>query len=147
MQDISLCPPSPAACTSTTPTDPAQYQLLDNFINSQACLRGQRGRIIERNSCRNPWRSFANARVSKEFRTLRGQALELSADIFNVLALLGVGGTVRTSDIFEANDMLSFQGYNGSLGRGRYRLALPSVNRVVSSDSRWRMMLGARYTF
>ena len=63
------------------------------------------------------------------------------------MALLGIGGTVRTTGGFEATDMLSFQGYNGPLGRARYRLALPQVNRVLTGDSRWRMMLGARYTF
>src|SRR2546430_13647851 len=33
----------------------ASYAQLDSLIESEPCLREQRGRILRRNSCRNPW--------------------------------------------------------------------------------------------
>lgn len=145
-QDISLCPAT-GTCTATTPNDPGQVQLLDNFINSQQCLRERRGMRVERNSCRDPWQSFVNARLAKVFRLRGAQGLELSADIFNVMSFLGVGGQVRSTGGFEATNMLSTVGYNSAFGRSRYRLALPQLERPNVNASRWRLMLGGRLFF
>jgi len=35
--------------------NPPDRGTLDGFIESEPCLRRQRGRILQRNSCRNPW--------------------------------------------------------------------------------------------
>ena len=34
------------------------FGLLDSFINNEPCLRVNRGRLLPRNSCRNPWQNF-----------------------------------------------------------------------------------------
>ncbi len=134
-QDISLA-------------NPAQWTALNNFINSQPCLNQQRGHLMRRNSCRDPWQTFFNARIGKTFHTVNAQSVEISADFFNVLALLGVGGQVKsTSGGFEAVNMLARSGYSTALGRGIYSLALPVLNRVSNFNSRWQMMVGAKYTF
>ena len=133
-QDISLA-------------NPAQWTQLDAFINSEPCLREQRGKIMERNSCRNPWRTFLDARVSKTFPTIRSQNVEFTANIYNVLALLGVGGIIRATSTNENIALLNRTGYSTALGRGIYSLLLPPRNVVQYPDSRWKLEFGARYSF
>jgi hypothetical protein len=133
-QDISLATPS-------------QWSQLDAFINGEACLREQRGRIMERNSCRNPWQGFVDARVAKTFTFFRGQSVEVAADMFNLLAFLGVGGQIRETSGFETQTIASLSRYDSALRRGVYSLALPVRNRVSVNASRWKLQLGARYAF
>src|SRR5256885_15070852 len=74
------------------------YTTLDNYINTQDCLREQRGTLLRRNTCRNPWMNFLNARLAKGFNTGRGQQNEVNADVVNVLKLIGSGwGVVRST--------------------------------------------------
>src|SRR2546430_17270519 len=63
----------------------ASYAQLDSLIESEPCLREQRGRILRRNSCRNPWVGGLNARLTKLVGLRNGQSLEVGADVFNVL--------------------------------------------------------------
>ena len=71
------------------PANASAYDSLEAYINSQSCLRDNRGKILPRNACRNPWQNIFNARIAK---TLHfgpgGRDVELIADFFNVLNLL-----------------------------------------------------------
>ena len=70
----------------TTPAaQNAAYDSLAAFIGSQECLRNQRGQIMERNSCRNPWINRLDARLQKVVPTFAGQTMILSLDVFNVI--------------------------------------------------------------
>src|SRR5207245_3905948 len=62
---------------------PVDWGALSRFIESESCLRRQRGRIAERNSCRNPWFGTLNARLTKALPTVPGQSLELTAHMDN----------------------------------------------------------------
>lgn len=64
-----------------------QQEAFERFIERTECLRRQRGRILERNSCREPWSHTTIASV-RQAVPLAGQALEAELDIFNVLNLL-----------------------------------------------------------
>jgi hypothetical protein len=145
-QDIQMCPAT-GACTNLS-QDPAVYAQLNAYINAEPCLNSQRGQIMRRTSCRNPWQSFVNGRLSKSIGTLRGQSIELTADVFNVLSFLGVGGKVTSTTGFEETNLLTLNRYNNVSGRGVYTLAtsLANLRRVDTNASRWRMLLGARYT-
>jgi hypothetical protein len=50
----------------------ADFAKLDSYINSEPCLRDNRGRILPRNVCRNPWQNLLNARLSKVLPTFGG---------------------------------------------------------------------------
>ena len=146
-QDIQMCPLS-GACTATS-QDAAAYRALDAYINAEPCLASQRGHIMSRTSCRNPWQSFVNGRLAKTIRTVHGQAIELTADVFNVLSFLGIGGKVTaTSASFEETNLLSLNNYNAAAGRGVYTMAtsLSNLRRVDTFNSRWRILFGARYS-
>jgi outer membrane receptor protein involved in Fe transport len=131
---------------------PSDWTRLNNYINSEPCLNSQRGRILERNSCRNPVQTFLDARLAKTFSTFGGQSIEISADIFNVPRLLGSildnnWGEVRSTSGFENANLLTLSGYSVGAARGVYRLNLPVYRQVSVSASRWNMQFGARYTF
>ncbi len=126
----------------------AKFATLDQYINGEACLRNNRGKVMERNACRNPWQSFLDARLGKVVPTAHGQSLELTLDAFNVLSLLGSDwGQIRSTTGFETANLLRLTGYDAVNNRGIYDLALPQRYRVSTNASRWKMQLGARYTF
>jgi hypothetical protein len=144
-----------AAPNGTTPGPAlaAAYDSLEAFIASEPCLRDHRGRLLERNSCRNPWQHMVNARVAKRVRAPGRQSVQISLDVFNVLNLLNRGwGLVRETGTFasagtENVPLLRLRGQDAAAGRNLYDLALPT-RRVVNVDaSRWALLLAARYAF
>jgi hypothetical protein len=66
----------------------AAAQAFENFIKSQPCLDRQRGRIMERDSCRSPFQNRLDLSIRQAIPSIRGQALSLQLDIFNFLNLL-----------------------------------------------------------
>jgi hypothetical protein len=71
-----------------TPAQIASQQVaFDAFTDRTPCLRRQRGRIMERNSCREPWSNTTIVSVRQEIPLPRG-ALEAELDVFNLLNLL-----------------------------------------------------------
>ena len=127
---------------------PADWGKLDRFIESEPCLRRQRGRIAARNSCRNPWFGTLNARLTKAFPTVSGQSLELTADVYNVLNLINrQWGQSRVTTPEIRVPMLRLVGYDASAGRGIYRLQLPGFRQIQDLPSRWQVELGVRYMF
>ncbi len=128
--------------------NPADSTTLLNFINGEECLRSHRGAIMTRNTCRNPWRAFFNVRLAKVIPTIRGQSLEVIADVFNLPNLLNDDwGVVRETSGFQDQTMLRLSGYDTANQRGIYTLSLPVRERVQVDASRWRLQLGVRYTF
>lgn len=63
-------------------------QAFENFISSQDCLNEQRGRIMERNSCRSPFQHRFDVSIRQSIPEIRGQQLTLQLDIFNFLNFL-----------------------------------------------------------
>jgi hypothetical protein len=71
-------------------TSAEQQEAFEAFVRRTPCLRRQRGRILERNSCREPFShtTIASLRQAVPFG---GQALEAELDVFNVLNLINSG--------------------------------------------------------
>ena len=95
--------------TTETVTADQQAAAFDQFVDQTPCLRRQRGRILARNSCREPWTHTTIASVRQSIPIGR-QAIELELDAFNLLNLL--------SDSW-----------------GRYRLARPRILEQVGQAS------------
>ncbi len=136
-------------------TSPDQFPALNNFIESEPCLRDQRGRIMTRNSCRNPSFTTLDARLSW-VATALGRRVEIGADVFNLANLLNSDwGLIRETSAGEARTgLVSVAGWDAAANRPVYRLAssgsgylLPPRNRVLTSESRWRIQLGARVRY
>jgi hypothetical protein len=125
----------------------AAFTRLDSLITSNACLSEQRGQVMERNSCRNRWINTLNARLAA-FIPLPGQALEISADLFNALNLLDASwGLEKRTSQFETATLLRAAGFDAVNNRPIYALAFPQFDNPELNRSRWRLQLGARYSF
>ena len=68
--------------------NPTEAQAFENFIAGQDCLDSQRGRIMERNSCRSPWQNRLDVAVRQHLPTVRGQRITVQLDVVNFLNLL-----------------------------------------------------------
>jgi outer membrane receptor protein involved in Fe transport len=147
--------PSQISLSGTTPDQQAAaYAALNDFINSQDCLRQARGRFIQRGECRNPWQSFVSMRfgwISPEI--VKDQRLEVQLDIFNVLNLINSSwGLYSLATPFEnhQSSFLTAVGFDAANNRPIYSFRAPtSVTSTIysSTQSRWRLQLGARYLF
>ncbi len=154
--DITLVRDSAASATVNVlvPARASTYDSLEAYINSQSCLRNNRGKILSRNACTNPWQNILNARVAKSLRIgPGGRDVELIADVFNVLNLLhGSWGLVRETGTLsgagtENVALLRLRGTDPAHGRNAYDVTLPGTQVVNVDASRWRMQLGARVAF
>jgi hypothetical protein len=128
----------------------ADFAKLDSYINSEPCLRDNRGRILPLNVCRNPWQNLLNARLSKVLPTFGGQSVEIEMDMLNVLNFIDSNwGLTRVTGGFEETNLIRLAGYDAGQQRGIYTLNLPPKNAlsINSLGSRWVFQLGARYTF
>jgi hypothetical protein len=145
----------PTDASDITLADPAEYELLEAVIQQEECLATQRGRILERNSCRNPWINSLQARLTKMVPTTWGQSLQLTADLFNVLNFLDsdwglVRSTVEDFGFQQRGgrtSLLEIVGYDTVNDRGVYRVLQPGRRRIDLEASRWRLQLSARYVF
>lgn len=146
--DAIYVPRNSADITLNTPSDSTA---LFARINSEPCLANNKGHILPRNSCRDPWVNLLNARLVKVIPTVNGQSLELSADIFNLLHLVNWDwGVIRTTSGgpgFENENLLAAAGYDVVNQRGRYALNKRDPNRPNLTASRWQIQLGAKYIF
>ena len=145
--DMVYVPRNAADITMSTPADYAAY---DAYINGEDCLRLNRGRLLPRNSCRNPWQNLLNARVSKSIGTVNGQSVEITADMLNVLNLLNSSwGLQRETTPFETQFLLKLQGWDTANQRGTYSFLPQPKNQAQpgAGTSRWLLQLGLRYNF
>ncbi len=131
---------------ATAAAQNASYDSLANFINSQDCVRNQRGQIMERNSCRNAWVNRLDARLQKNIPTFNGQVMVLSLDVFNLLNMIDKDwGLVKTTSAFEGQSLVQLRGWDPLYNRGIYSNAFPILNRVDPIASVWRIQLGGKY--
>jgi hypothetical protein len=141
----------PKNAADITLDDPAEWPALDSIIRSQSCVEAQRGHVMRRNSCRAPWLTLLNARVSKRFQFGRGQSLELTADLFNALNFFdsdwGVQRIVAIGQEQGQPQILLLTGYDQINERGTYMLFPPDRRLRDDEATRWRVQLGVRYGF
>ena len=139
----------PKDSTDITLEFPEEWATLDTMIRGDGCLRTQRGRVMRRNSCRGGWTTLLNARVSKVFGTGQGHTLELITDVFNVLNVFdrdwGVQRVVYS--VLGSVTMLHLAGYDQANQRGVYDVVRVDRRARDFEGTRWRLQLGARYTY
>jgi hypothetical protein len=139
--------PRNAGDFTLAPTSTRTYGELEDYIAGERCLSAQRGRVMERNSCRNAWINLLNARLSWRAPTFGGQGIELSADIFNLLNLLSDDwGQVKETSAFEQTQIVRQTGFDAVNQRGIYEVTLPTRDRL-QNGTRWRMQFGAKYSW
>jgi Carboxypeptidase regulatory-like domain len=140
----------PRDSTDIALDDPSQYAELDHLIHSSTCLAKQRGRIMRRNSCRDHWVTVVNTRLSKLLLAAHGHMVELTADLFNALNLLDHDWGVRRfvpQALAGGVELLELVGYDQARGRGIYKVLPVDRNVTDTEATRWRLQLGAKYSF
>lgn len=142
-------------------TTAAGDALFQQYIDGESCLSSQRGRIMERNSCRNPWQNQLDVAVRQRLPVLRGDAA-LEIQIFNFLRMLDkdwgqvktVGGgeffdqevltVVNATDEVDPNVRRHIVTFNPTLLDQRFQevSSNASINR-----SAYYIQAGVRYSF
>jgi carboxypeptidase family protein len=83
---------------------PANETAFHSYIDGDSCLSAQRGRIMERNSCRNPWQNQLDVALRQRLPVFRGDAA-FEIQIFNFLRMLdrdwGQVKTVGGGEFFD----------------------------------------------
>ena len=139
---------------STVFSAAAQRSALESFIQGAPCLRRQRGRIMERNSCRSPWVNTLNLGVRQSLPSRRGHTLALELQVFNALNLINPrwGRIAIPSAITAATSQVNLLTHTGQTtttpARSVFRFD-PATRRFDAGnvDSYYQIQLGMRYSF
>jgi hypothetical protein len=124
-----------------------QREALERFIEGRGCLRSQRGRILTRNSCREPWSNTVLGSLRQSI-PLAQRTVEIQLDVFNVLNLLNARWGLRRE---AAPGLLEHVGQTTDpvLGsRPVFRFESGAAEwTTVPGQSAFQLQLGARYRF
>ena len=122
-----------------------QQEAIEEFIERTECLREQRGRILDRNSCREPWSHITIASVRQAI-PIAGQALEAELDVFNVLNLLnGDWGLYRVADPALLEHVAQTPG-SPEESQPVFRFDEPQLT-TLPTESAFQLQLALRYRF
>jgi hypothetical protein len=138
-------------------TPAAQAQALENFIQNSKCLSKQRGQILARNSCRNPFQHIVDLSLRQNLPTLRGQRLALDVDVFNFGNLLNKnwGKQPITPTTSNSNvPLVTHVGYSSTDPKSAVPIVTftaPSGGEYATSSNFsgnfWRTQVALRYSF
>jgi len=151
--DLLYVPNGPGDITLT---DPADWTRINTYIQGESCLRENRGNIMSRNACREPWQNRVDTRFAFKLPTIRGQQAELGVDITNFLNLLNAEWGRSEGVTFQTIELLELRGWDYANNRGIFRptgnLRLDSNDKPIpyttfDLSSRWQMIVGLRYAF
>ncbi|MHB0963725.1 MAG: TonB-dependent receptor [Gemmatimonadaceae bacterium] len=148
-------------------TPQMQADAFEKFISGNECLNSQRGRIMERHSCVEPFRNFVNLTIRQNLgqmglaNTLHAPALRnasIALDIFNLANFLNknwgqVSSAGGNSAIlgplnYSTKETGSMVGAAGVAARPKFTFSptYTMFNRQ-SITSNYRMQLSVRYAF
>jgi len=125
-----------------------QQAAFEQFILGSPCLRHQRGRIVERNSCTAPWVHTAHVSLRQAFPPVSGQRLTLQLDVFNVLNLLNSRwGLARVPNVNLLEHVAQTSGApNASRSVFRFNPAVQQYSSA-NAESSYQLQLAVRYSF
>ena len=144
----------PIDANDITLVDPADWEVLDTYISTEECLDENRGRIISRNACKEPWRHRVDTRFALKVPTIRGHHGEIVFDLINVLNLFNEDWGRNEGVPFAAIDLLNLRGWDTANNRGIFDLDQVNLNESETAaeplttfnvTSRWQAQLGFRY--
>ena len=125
----------------------AQRTAFDAFVARTACLRRQRGRILERNSCREPWSNTTNASL-RQAVPLGARSVEIQLDVFNVLNLVNADWGQRRGAVPTLLEHVGQTTASGTASQPIFRFAGDGPGwTTVTGESEFQLQLAARYRF
>jgi hypothetical protein len=123
-----------------------QSETFESFISARPCLNRQRGRIMDRNSCNEPWSNTTIASV-RQTVPIGKRAFDAQLDVFNVLNLLNDDWGLRRT---AATNLLEHLSQTGSGQDARPVFALnPTALKwtTLPNESSFQLQLALRYRF
>jgi hypothetical protein len=125
----------------------SQRAAFEQFIRGSRCLSRRRGRILERNSCREPWAQTTAASV-RQMVPVGHRVLEAQLDVFNVLNLLGsTWGQRRVGSPVLLKHVGQVPGPTGELEPVFHFDQIASPWTIVPTESAFQLQFGLRYRF
>jgi hypothetical protein len=125
-----------------------QQAAFDAFVEQTSCLRRQRGRIVARNSCREPWSNTTIASVRQSI-PVGGRTLQAQLEVFNMLNLLSSRWGLRRE---AAPRLLEHVGQSAT-GPGQASFSVFHFDATaprwttVAVESAFQLQLALRYGF
>jgi hypothetical protein len=128
----------------------AAWAALDQYISEDPGLNNYRGKIVPRNSSREPWYHDVDARIAQDIPIpgLKDNRLQVTLDIVNVLNLLNKDWG-KFEYVSNQNDTpWTLSGIDAATGKQKINYA-PRTSHYALNQlySRWQMQLGLRYSF
>jgi hypothetical protein len=140
--------------TTTVVTAAQQAVAFDKFIDGAECLRSQRGQIMERNSCFNPWTNTVNLSLRQSLKTLGVGRLSLQLDVFNFLNLLNKEWGERPTAGFGSQTLISYVTRAAGSMTGTSSIVPvhtfdPNYQRFLQNNlgSNYQMQLQVKYSY
>ncbi len=141
----------------------AQAAGLDKFINSVPCLAKNRGKLLSRNLCHNPWNNEVDISVAQSLEAFHAQNATLRLDIINFGNLLNpkwgrqffsdqgsTCGSICSATILltqSANKVGTVtNGVNSTQGVYTFDTTLRPYS-AQNASSNYRMQVSLRYSF
>jgi hypothetical protein len=125
----------------------AQRSAFEHFVERTPCLRRQRGRILERNSCREPWSNTTIASI-RQVIPIAGRAVEAQLDVFNFLNLLNDDWGLRREAAPALLEHVSQTSGSGQASRPVFRFNTGGHGwTTVAVESAFQMQFALRYRF
>ncbi|HKN68876.1 MAG TPA: hypothetical protein VJW73_21475, partial [Gemmatimonadaceae bacterium] len=124
-----------------------QANAFEGLIQRTPCLRRQRGRIMGRNSCREPWSSTTVASIRQEL-PVAGRLFDIQLDVFNLLNLLHGDWGLRREAIPALLEQYAQTSGGAQSSRPifRYDINRPSWS-TLAIESGFELQLAGRYRF
>lgn len=137
--------------TKSTISVADQQRALNDFINSTPCLRENRGKIVPRNSCDNPWTNIVNVSARQSLKTIGMQNVSVELQVFNFLNLVNKNWGLQPSAGFGSQALLTMRGRSGAdLVNGQPIYSFdPKYQKFLSNNiySVYQLQLQAKYSF
>jgi outer membrane receptor for ferrienterochelin and colicin len=132
-----------------------QQAAFEQYIRNSPCLSAQRGRILARNSCKQPFLNQVDVAIRQTIPSVRGQRLSLQADITNFGNLLNKDwGQARVTEASSNSNVpiLTHVGMTSSNPTVAVPIVQFNVNQkeyIIGNfvSNFWRFQLSARYSF
>ncbi len=125
----------------------AQRNALEAIIQRTPCLRRQRGRILERNSCREPWSNTTILSIRQTIPVAM-RAFELQLDVSNVLNLLNAAWGLRREAAPALLEHVGQAADSVASSRPVFRFNDTDVGwTTVPGESAFQLQLAMRYRF
>lgn len=138
--------------TNPTETIARTRERYASYLSQLECLGKYVGRIIPRNSCRQPWFNSLDMSIRKKFRTMGTQQVELSLDLFNVLNGLNRNWGRNLEITTTSRNLFLPQAYDAAGNRILYTVpngfsSTRPYGASVGLVQQFSMQIGARYRF